>query len=114
MHSRANPMLHRPPSLALRLLPPPACSALRDRRFTPIERGELPALTVTVSLLRGFERIAEPADWELGVHGLLLEFADPLTRQRRTATFLPEVGARLCTALWRRLQFHGTEGRGLV
>ena len=67
-------------------------SALRDRRFAAIEPSELPHLSCTVSLLCAFERGVDPFDWDVGTHGLLLEFKDPLTRQRRTATFLPEVG----------------------
>ncbi|GAB4815132.1 hypothetical protein N2152v2_002178 [Parachlorella kessleri] len=66
-------------------------SALRDRRFAPVEPSELPHLSCTVSLLCAFERDIDPYDWDVGTHGLLLEFRDPLTRQRRTATFLPEV-----------------------
>ena len=47
----------------------PACSALRDRRFAPIEARELPQLKCTVSLLSGFEPAAGPEDWEVGTHG---------------------------------------------
>ena len=48
---------------------PPACSALRDRRFPPIEARELPALRCTVSLLSAFEPAAAWDDWEVGTHG---------------------------------------------
>jgi hypothetical protein len=30
---------------------------------------------------------------QVGVHGLIIEFQDPVTRSRRSATFLPEVAA---------------------
>lgn len=66
-------------------------SALHDRRFPPITRTELPHLSCTVSLLADFEGAAHQQDWEIGTHGLLMEFTDPATGARRTATFLPEV-----------------------
>lgn len=44
-------------------------SALRDRRFSPIEARELPALRCTVSLLSAFEPAAAWDDWEVGTHG---------------------------------------------
>lgn len=47
----------------------PACSALRDRRFAPIEARELPQLKCTVSLLSGFEVATGWEDWEIGTHG---------------------------------------------
>ncbi|KAI7841020.1 hypothetical protein COHA_005248 [Chlorella ohadii] len=68
-------------------------SALRDRRFAPIEARELPQLKCTVSLLSGFETAGGWEDWEVGTHGLVIEFLDPATGGRRTATFLPEVAA---------------------
>ncbi|PRW61176.1 hypothetical protein C2E21_0267 [Chlorella sorokiniana] len=68
-------------------------SALRDRRFAPIEARELLQLKCTVSLLSGFEAAGGWEDWEIGVHGLVIEFVDPVTGGRRTATFLPEVAA---------------------
>jgi AMME syndrome candidate gene 1 protein len=46
-----------------------------------------------VSLLHSFERGSAWDDWEIGVHGITIEFADPLTSSRRSATFLPEVPA---------------------
>ncbi len=45
------------------------CSALRDRRFNPIQAKELPYLRCTVSLLSCFEQAATWSDWEIGVHG---------------------------------------------
>ena len=44
-------------------------SALRDRRFSPVEAHELPHLSCTVSLLHSFEAAAGPEDWEIGTHG---------------------------------------------
>lgn len=68
-------------------------SALRDRRFNPIQAKELPYLRCTVSLLSCFEQAATWSDWEIGVHGLIIEFVEPHSSQRRTATFLPEVAS---------------------
>ncbi|GAX77874.1 hypothetical protein CEUSTIGMA_g5316.t1 [Chlamydomonas eustigma] len=70
-------------------------SALRDTRFPPIHIDEIPDLECTVSLLSCFE----PAsggwhDWEVGVHGIIIEFEDPDHSNagcKRSATFLPEV-----------------------
>lgn len=47
----------------------------------------------SVSLLRGFEQAKDAFDWEIGVHGLIIEFTDPILKCRRSATFLPEVAA---------------------
>ena len=52
-------------------------AALRDSRFSPIERRELPRLSVAVSLLRAFEPAEHDADWDVGRHGLIAEFRDP-------------------------------------
>eukprot|EP00270_Netrium_digitus_P011833 TRINITY_DN3786_c0_g2_i2.p2 TRINITY_DN3786_c0_g2~~TRINITY_DN3786_c0_g2_i2.p2 ORF type:complete len:208 (+),score=46.17 TRINITY_DN3786_c0_g2_i2:404-1027(+) len=65
-------------------------SALRDRRFPPIQARELPQLEVTVSLLTNYEAASHYLDWEVGKHGMILEFTDP-HNTRRSATYLPEV-----------------------
>lgn len=64
-------------------------SALRDRRFSPITRAELPSLHCTVSLLRAFEPAAAWDDWTVGTHGLTIDFEDPATGRARGATYLP-------------------------
>jgi uncharacterized protein (TIGR00296 family) len=70
-------------------------SALRDARFPPIQMDEVPNLECTVSLLSCFETASGGwHDWELGVHGIIIEFVDPDPPSagcRRSATFLPEV-----------------------
>ncbi|MEW5302183.1 MAG: hypothetical protein WDW36_004988 [Sanguina aurantia] len=66
-------------------------SALRDHRFSPIRPSELPHLRCTVSLLSCFAAIASWRAWEVGVHGLIIEFDDPDGGQQRSATFLPDV-----------------------
>lgn len=60
--------LTRPPCASLLPLLCP-CSALRDRRFSPIEARELPHLRCTVSLLSCFEAVGGWEDWEIGKHG---------------------------------------------
>lgn len=41
------------------------CSALRDRRFPPIQARELPYLECTVSLLTDYETASNYLDWEV-------------------------------------------------
>lgn len=64
-------------------------SALKDSRFDPITREELPRLTVSVSILQGFEE-AHYLDWTLGVHGIRIEFINE-RGSKRSATYLPAV-----------------------
>ncbi|CAL9044658.1 uncharacterized protein At2g38710 [Musa acuminata AAA Group] len=68
-------------------------SALRDRRFPPIQAKELPYLECTVSILTDYEPALNYLDWEIGKHGLIIEFTDPDYNTRRSATYLPEVAA---------------------
>ncbi|KAJ4720576.1 AMMECR1 family [Melia azedarach] len=68
-------------------------SALRDRRFPPIQAKELSSLECTVSILTEFEIANYHLDWEIGKHGLIIEFTDPEYNTRRSATYLPEVAA---------------------
>ncbi|MQL96457.1 hypothetical protein Taro_029146 [Colocasia esculenta] len=68
-------------------------SALRDRRFPPIQPKELPHLECTVSILTDYETALHYLDWEIGKHGLIIEFTDPDYNSRRSATYLPEVAA---------------------
>ncbi|KAL1549664.1 hypothetical protein AAHA92_17739 [Salvia divinorum] len=68
-------------------------SALRDRRFPPIQAKELPSLECTVSILTNYETARDYLDWEVGKHGIIIEFTDPDYNTRRSATYLPEVAA---------------------
>ncbi|KAF6171934.1 hypothetical protein GIB67_011831 [Kingdonia uniflora] len=68
-------------------------SALRDRRFSPIEPKELPYLECTVSVLTDYESELQYLDWEVGKHGIIIEFTDPDCNAKRSATYLPEVAA---------------------
>ncbi|SAL98110.1 hypothetical protein [Absidia glauca] len=80
-------------------------SALQDRRFTPIGLPEVPFLDCAVSLLTHFEKAADYLDWEIGIHGIWIEFSlrdddddddagnIKFTKAMTTATYLPEVMA---------------------
>ena len=46
-----------------------------------------------MSFLHSFEKAAGWQDWEIGTHGLIIEFSDPHTREQRSATYLPEIAA---------------------
>jgi len=65
-------------------------SAFKDSRFSPITWDEVPRLHVSVSILCHFEDSRDFMDWEIGVHGIRIEFYTE-KGSRRTATFLPEV-----------------------
>ncbi|MGH0126622.1 UNVERIFIED_CONTAM: hypothetical protein FKN15_016534 [Acipenser sinensis] len=65
-------------------------SALKDSRFPPMTREELPKLFCSVSLLTNFEDAADYLDWEVGEHGIRIEFVNE-KGMKRTATYLPEV-----------------------
>lgn len=65
-------------------------SALKDSRFAPISRDELPKLSVSVSILQNFEEAHGHLDWTLGVHGIRIEFINE-RGCKRTATYLPQV-----------------------
>ncbi|XP_018493927.1 AMMECR1-like protein [Galendromus occidentalis] len=69
-------------------------SALKDSRFEPISKDELPRLTCAVSLLTNFEDAKDYLDWEIGTHGVRIEF-ETEKGCHRSATFLPEVAAEL-------------------
>lgn len=64
-------------------------SALEDPRFPPISRTELPALSVSVTLLDKFTPISLPLDWEIGLHGLKLHIN--YNGHYYSGTFLPSV-----------------------
>ncbi|KPM03308.1 AMMECR1-like protein 1 [Sarcoptes scabiei] len=65
-------------------------SALRDHRFEPISKDELPQLHVCVSVLLDFESCNDYKDWIIGLHGIRIEFRNE-NGSKRTATYLPEV-----------------------
>jgi AMMECR1 domain-containing protein len=50
-------------------------------------------LECTVSLLTDYESATSYLDWEIGKHGMILEFTDPES-VRHSATYLPEIAAQ--------------------
>jgi len=65
-------------------------SAMKDSRFNPVTREELPKLHVSVSILCHFVDATDFLDWEIGVHGIRIEFYND-RGSKKTATYLPEV-----------------------
>ncbi|XP_055344320.1 nuclear protein AMMECR1-like [Paramacrobiotus metropolitanus] len=65
-------------------------SAVQDSRFSPITKEEFPKLSVSVSILTHFEPANDYMDWEVGVHGIRIEFYGE-KGGKKTATYLPEV-----------------------
>lgn len=66
-------------------------SAFRDHRFDPIASHEIMQLKVWVSLLVQYEECDDCFDWEVGKHGIFINFlADS---NNYNATYLPEVAS---------------------
>ena len=65
-------------------------SALNDSRFSPISRDEYPLLSCAVSILTQFEPCSSYSDWNIGLHGIRIEFLNE-RGSKRSATYLPEV-----------------------
>eukprot|EP01103_Thecamoeba_quadrilineata_P011677 TRINITY_DN2833_c0_g1_i2.p1 TRINITY_DN2833_c0_g1~~TRINITY_DN2833_c0_g1_i2.p1 ORF type:complete len:230 (+),score=24.16 TRINITY_DN2833_c0_g1_i2:58-747(+) len=65
-------------------------SGFQDPRFKAITEEEIPHLSCTVSLLYDFEPILDCYGWNIGEHGVQIEFHDKLNK-KRSATYLPEV-----------------------
>ena len=67
-------------------------AAVRDTRFDPISASELPSLSCEISLLSNFEEIQDALDWQIGTHGIEIEFkANMANREIFRGTFLPSV-----------------------
>lgn len=64
-------------------------AAFNDDRFPPIQLKELPKLNVEVSLLTNFEKCENVFDWEIGKHGIEIDFEEG--GESYNATFLPSV-----------------------
>lgn len=76
----------------LRVVPQYALSsALQDSRFPAVTISEVPQLHVSVSLLTNFTPIEDPLDWEIGRHGIEIEFK--VGARGYSGTFLPEVSS---------------------
>jgi uncharacterized protein (TIGR00296 family) len=65
-------------------------SALHDHRFPPIAEQEMPQLQCSVSLLTNYEAAADVYDWQIGKHGLMINFSDS-RGTKYSATYLPEI-----------------------
>ncbi|CAF3258020.1 unnamed protein product [Rotaria sp. Silwood2] len=65
-------------------------SATNDSRFSPISRDEYPLLSCAVSVLTHFEPCLSYMDWDIGLHGIRIEFFNE-RGAKRSATYLPEV-----------------------
>eukprot|EP00158_Paraphelidium_tribonemae_P002286 Partr_v1_DN25257_c3_g1_i1_m16769 putative Alport syndrome, mental retardation, midface hypoplasia and elliptocytosis chromosomal region gene 1 len=88
-------------------------AALRDSRFPPVERHELPQLTCSVSLLIQFESTGI-YEWEIGKHGVRIEFKNPRTSKPHSSTYLPSVAkeqkwdqSQTIESLLRKSGYHG-------
>ena len=65
-------------------------SSMEDSRFQPVTLPEVSKLDCAVSLLLNFCPGQDCYDWEVGVHGITIEFSDQ-NKKRLKATYLPEV-----------------------
>ena len=64
-------------------------SSLKDERFPPVNKDELSLLECSVSLLVNFEDVESIEDWEIGVHGITINFKNE--GKKYSGTFLPSV-----------------------
>lgn len=69
-------------------------SALKDRRFDPIQLSEVQSLRCSVSLLVNFEDCQHVYDWTVGKHGIMIKFYAHETGKYYNATYLPEVASQ--------------------
>jgi AMME syndrome candidate gene 1 protein len=99
-------------------------SALKDKRFRPIELHEVSSLRVSISLLVQYEECQDVYDWTVGVHGIVIKFSmvgsshnqhNKLHHRHYNATYLPEVAAQLgwdqsqtILSLIQKAGYHGT------
>lgn len=60
-----------------------------DSRFSPINLREIQNISCTVSILHCFESCSHSHDWEIGTHGIIVQFS--LDGIERKSTFLPNV-----------------------
>ncbi|XP_071798055.1 AMMECR1-like protein [Asterias amurensis] len=67
-------------------------SAFKDSRFPPVNKDEISRMSCSVSLLRHFEEAKDYEDWEVGIHGIRIEFYNE-KGAKKTATYLPEVAS---------------------
>uniref|UniRef100_A0A915HIP0 AMMECR1 domain-containing protein n=1 Tax=Romanomermis culicivorax TaxID=13658 RepID=A0A915HIP0_ROMCU len=65
-------------------------SACKDSRFDPITADDFSRLHCSISLLLNFEVADHYLDWQIGVHGIRIEFSNE-KGSKKAATYLPEV-----------------------
>ena len=89
-------------------------SAFNDSRFPPITIDEIKNLNCGISLLVQFEKAENPEDWEVGKHGINIQFKDQ-NDHNYSATYLPEVAKdenwdqkTTLTHLIRKARYKGT------
>jgi len=73
---------------------------MKDSRFSPITKEEFSRLHCSVSILTRFEEAGDYLDWEVGRHGIRIEFVNE-KGHKKTATYLPEVATEQG---WDRIQ----------
>jgi AmmeMemoRadiSam system protein A len=71
-------------------------AAFRDPRFRPVEEEELPYLELEVSALTPLEKIDDPDQIQVGLHGIVIR------RGSRTGLLLPQVATE---RNWDRMTF---------
>jgi AmmeMemoRadiSam system protein A len=71
-------------------------SAFRDPRFRPVTEDELPYLEIEISILTPFRQIKDPADVQVGPHGLVVR------KGFQSGLLLPQVAAE---RNWDRVTF---------
>jgi len=88
-------------------------AAFRDRRFRSIALHELESLRVAVSLLVKYEPCHDAYDWEVGVHGIIINFR--VGQESYSGTYLPEVAKdqgwtipQTITSLMEKAGYRGT------
>jgi len=64
-------------------------SAFKDYRFNKVTKNELDTLECSISLLTDFEDAASYLDWTVGIHGIHITFAHPLSLPARSSTPSP-------------------------
>ena len=66
-------------------------AGFKDNRFSPIQPAEVPKLSCGISVLSDFEDIEDPIDWEVGKHGIEIEFE--IDGKKYRGTYLPHVAS---------------------
>ena len=65
----------------------------------------MPRLAVSVSILRHFEEGRDFRDWNIGIHGIRIEFINE-RGAKKTATYLPEVASEQGKSIFYISNYH--------